>query len=124
MRKLVIAFIATAALMACGSIGWAAHATSLNTMAAVSRQLGPVETIGCTRAGDCPLGYRAGEERLMAAGRVCLVGNLDMTETSIAKGPLVVGTLMKSDLMDGEAVRKLVQFGIALESRAAARQNS
>src|SRR4029079_11747737 len=60
MRKLVIA---TTALITCGSIGWAAHATSLNTMGAVSRQLGPVETIGCDRAGDCPLGYRAGEER-------------------------------------------------------------
>jgi hypothetical protein len=51
---------ATAALMLCGTMVWAAHGTPLTgAIGPISRDFSPIEKVGCERSGDnCPLGYR------------------------------------------------------------------
>jgi hypothetical protein len=73
MRKSQIALTTAAALTLCGSMVWAAHATSLmNTAGSLPRAFSPVEKIGCTRAGsNCPKGYqldRYGERCIPCGG--------------------------------------------------------
>jgi hypothetical protein len=73
MSKSQIARTTMAALTLCGSMMWAAHATSLmNTAGSLPRAFSPVEKIGCTRAGsNCPKGYqldRYGERCIRCGG--------------------------------------------------------
>jgi hypothetical protein len=51
---------ATAALIVCGSVMWAAHASSVtSSVGSLPRDFSVVKKIGCERAGDnCPYGYR------------------------------------------------------------------
>src|SRR5215468_6862921 len=60
MSKSQIARTTMAALTLCGSMMWAAHATSLmNTAGSLPRAFSPVEKIGCSRKGsNCPKGYQ------------------------------------------------------------------